>query len=120
MKQHVQTSERTVHMFDMEIADKFKLLGDRTRLTILGLLKDKEWCVCDLVDILNMSQPGVSQQLRKLKAQGVVHESRRGQWVYYSLNVEDKPYIQAILDELPDTQSLLSLLKPDYSPADCD
>ncbi|MRN52731.1 ArsR/SmtB family transcription factor [Paenibacillus monticola] len=104
----------------MEMAEKLKLLGDKTRLTILGLLKDKEWCVCDLVEILNMSQPGVSQHLRKLKAQGVVNETRRGQWVYYSLNVEDKPYIQVVLNELPDTQTLLSLLKKNYIEAACD
>lgn len=106
-------------MFNMEMAEKLKLLGDKTRLTILGLLKDKEWCVCDLVEILNMSQPGVSQHLRKLKAQGIVNETRRGQWVYYSLNVEDKPYIQTIVNELPDTQTLLSLLKKNYSNASC-
>ncbi|QWU15568.1 ArsR family transcriptional regulator [Paenibacillus sophorae] len=84
-------------MFNVDMADKLKLLGDRTRLTILGLLKDKEWCVCDLVGILNMSQPGVSQHLRKLKAQGIVNETRRRQWVYYSLNVEDKPSYASLL-----------------------
>ncbi|WP_410512297.1 metalloregulator ArsR/SmtB family transcription factor [Paenibacillus sp. BR2-3] len=104
----------------MEMAEKLKLLGDKTRLTILGLLKDKEWCVCDLVEILNMSQPGVSQHLRKLKSQGVVNETRRGQWVYYSLNVDDKPYIRVILDELPDTQTLLFLLQQNYTEAACD
>jgi ArsR family transcriptional regulator len=46
-------------MFHIEMAEKLKLLGDKTRLTILVLLKDKEWCVCDLVEILNMSQPSV-------------------------------------------------------------
>lgn len=107
-------------MLNTEMAEKLKLLGDKTRLTILGLLKDKEWCVCDLVEILEMSQPGVSQHLRKLKLQGIVNEARRGQWVYYSLNVSDKPYIQAILDQLPDSHTLLSLMKKDdYKDVDC-
>ena len=35
-----------------EIAEKLKLLGDKTRLTMLTLLKQKEWCVCEFVDIL--------------------------------------------------------------------
>ncbi|ASA19872.1 ArsR/SmtB family transcription factor [Paenibacillus donghaensis] len=107
-------------MFNHEMAEKLKLIGDRTRLTLLGLLKDKEWCVCDFVEILNISQPGVSQHLRKLKAQGIVKERKKGQWVYYSLNVEDKPYIKAVLEKLPDTQTLLQLLKEDYKQADCD
>ncbi|MNC81781.1 HTH-type transcriptional repressor AseR [compost metagenome] len=67
-----------------------------------------------------MSQPSVSQHLRKLKAQGLVKETRRAQWVYYSLDIEDEPYIQTILGALPDTQTLLSLLKGDYTECACD
>ncbi|WP_445323666.1 ArsR/SmtB family transcription factor [Paenibacillus sp. FSL R7-0312] len=107
-------------MYNMEMAEKLKLLGDKTRLTILGLLKDKEWCVCDLVEILNMSQPGVSQHLRKLKAQGLVKETKRAQWVYYSLNIEEGSFIQPVLSALPDTQTLLSLLKGEYTECACD
>ncbi|MBT2292909.1 winged helix-turn-helix transcriptional regulator [Paenibacillus albidus] len=104
----------------MEMAEKLKLLGDKTRLTIMGLLKDKEWCVCDLVEILNMSQPNVSQHLRKLKAQGLVKETKRAQWVYYALAIEEDSYIHTILDALPDTESLLLLLKGEYTACDCD
>lgn len=91
-----------------EIAEKLKLLGDKTRLTMLTLLKQKEWCVCEFVDIFDMSQPAISQHLRKLKSQGIVNETRRGQWVYYSLNIEDKPYIQAVLNEMPSAQEVLT------------
>ncbi|MNO58954.1 HTH-type transcriptional repressor AseR [compost metagenome] len=107
-------------MYNMEMAEKLKLLGDKTRLTILGLLKDKEWCVCDLVEILNMSQPSVSQHLRKLKAQGLVKETKRAQWVYYSLDIEEDSFIQPVLSALPDTQTLLALLKGEYTECACD
>ncbi|MDR0267447.1 metalloregulator ArsR/SmtB family transcription factor [Paenibacillus sp.] len=93
-----------------DAAEKLKLLGDKTRLTILCLLKDREWCVCELVEVLSISQPGISQHMRKLKSHGIVSESRRGQWVYYSLHVQDKPFIQAVLDCMPDTKGTLSLL----------
>ncbi|MEK3735265.1 MULTISPECIES: ArsR/SmtB family transcription factor [Paenibacillus] len=93
-----------------EAAEKLKLLGDRTRLTMLTLLKDREWCVCEFVEIFDMSQPAVSQHLRKLKSQGLVREARRGQWVYYSLHVEDKPYIQAVLDAMPTGSQVLSAM----------
>lgn len=101
------------------MADKIKLLGDKTHLTLLALLKDREWCVCEFVDVLEISQPGISQHLRKLKSQGIVNESRRGQWVYYSLNIEDKPYIKAVLDALPDTKEILSLLNKAESTIGC-
>lgn len=93
-----------------DMADKLKLLSDATRLTILSLLKDKEMCVCELVDILEISQPGVSQHLRKLKSQGLVKEDKRGQWVYYSLNVDDKPYIKSVLRYTPEAETILAML----------
>ncbi|WP_223067512.1 ArsR/SmtB family transcription factor [Paenibacillus caui] len=93
-----------------DAAEKLKLLGDKTRLTMLSLMKEREWCVCEFVDILDISQPGVSQHLRKLKAQGIVKENKQGQWVYYSLNVEDKPYIKAVLEHMPDSKAILSAL----------
>ncbi|GAB6930773.1 metal-responsive transcriptional regulator AseR [Paenibacillus sp. JCM 10914] len=102
-----------------EIAEKLKLLGDKTRLTMLTLLKQREWCVCEFVDIFDMSQPAISQHLRKLKSQGIVNETRRGQWVYYSLNVADKPYIEAVLNEIPSSQEVLSSINKEMNCA-CD
>ena len=102
-----------------EMADKLKLLSDNTRLTILSLLKDREFCVCELVEILEISQPAVSQHLRKLKSQGVVKESKRGQWVYYSLHVDDKSYIKAVLDYTPDSKTILSALNKQHLTSVC-
>jgi len=70
------------------MVEGFKVLGDKTRLRILVLLKDRELCVCDLTEVLGISQPGVSQQMRRLRQAGFVNERRGGQWIYYSLNTE--------------------------------
>ncbi|CAH8704934.1 metalloregulator ArsR/SmtB family transcription factor [Paenibacillus thiaminolyticus] len=83
------------------MADQFKLLGDKTRLNIISILLRQEACVCHLVEILKTTQPNISQHLRKLKDGGIVREERRGQWIYYSLAIEDKPYIQEALAHLP-------------------
>lgn len=91
-----------------EVAEKLKLLSDKTRLTILSLMKEREWCVCEFVDVLDISQPSVSQHLRKLKAQGIVKEKKQGQWVYYSLNIDDKPYIKDVLRYMPAPKTILS------------
>lgn len=95
------------------IAEIMKLLADKTRLTILALLREKEMCVCDIVNILETTQPNISQHLRKLKTGGLVNETRRSQWIYYSLHIEDKPYLSGILDALPSMKEELSKLKPD-------
>ncbi|WP_027409358.1 ArsR/SmtB family transcription factor [Anoxybacteroides tepidamans] len=81
-----------------------KLLGDKTRLTIIAILSKRECCVCELLEVFDMSQPSVSQHLRKLKDAGLIKEERRGQWIYYSLNSQSESYdlIQDILQHIPD------------------
>ncbi|AHM68028.1 ArsR/SmtB family transcription factor [Paenibacillus polymyxa] len=101
------------------IADHLKLLGDKTRLIMLSLLREREWCVCEFVDIFDMSQPAISQHLRKLKSQGIVKEERRSQWVYYSLNVDDKPHIQAVLESMPGSKHILKSLNKEEPIASC-
>lgn len=80
----------------------FKLLGDKSRLKILCILNDEEICVCNIVDNLDISQPAVSQHLRKMKNLGLIKEEKRGQWNYYSINKSNEYYnlIPQILDML--------------------
>jgi ArsR family transcriptional regulator, arsenate/arsenite/antimonite-responsive transcriptional repressor len=94
-----------------DMAEAFKLLADKTRLSIIALLRERELCVCDITDITGMSQPNASQHLRKLKAAGLVNEKRKGQWVYYSLNVIDKPYVQCIYEYLPSMKEQIEAVK---------
>lgn len=81
----------------------FKLLGDKTRLTMMKIMSEHECCVCEFVDLFNMSQPAISQHLRKLKDSGIVKETRRGTWIFYSLNPTSpfNSYIQMVLKDLP-------------------
>jgi ArsR family transcriptional regulator len=94
-----------------EMSDVLKLLSDRSRLTILALLQVQDLCVCEIVDIMQMSQPNVSQHMRKLKAGGLVKESKRGQWVYYSLHTEGKSYVRELIAQLPSVQEKMNDLR---------
>ncbi|MCT1577840.1 metalloregulator ArsR/SmtB family transcription factor [Oceanobacillus kimchii] len=80
-----------------------KLLGDKTRLTMMKLMDDHACCVCEFVEIFQMSQPAISQHLRKLKDLGLVEEERKGQWIFFSVNKNNEYYsfIKDILDQLP-------------------
>jgi ArsR family transcriptional regulator len=89
-------------------AEQFKLLADKSRLSLLYYLRESEICVCDLVALTGMSQPNVSQHMRKLKSGGLVAESRRGQWVYYRLNVGLPPFLREYLATLPPLQTSLN------------
>ncbi|MVO98294.1 ArsR/SmtB family transcription factor [Paenibacillus lutrae] len=86
-----------------DISQILKLLGDKTRLITMKLLEHQECCVCELVEIINTSQPAISQHLRKLKDAGLVKEERRGQWIFYSTNRENKHYelIEKLIGYVP-------------------
>ena len=95
-------------MVSIEIlANELKLAGEKTRLTILSFLKEQECCVCELADLLQTSQPNVSQHIRKLKDGKLVKESRKGQWVYYSLDLDDKPYLMELLQVVPSQKAMV-------------
>jgi DNA-binding transcriptional ArsR family regulator len=68
-----------------EVAELFKILGDRTRTRILHALFEAEMCVCDLAYLLNMTQSSISHQLRVLKQAKLVKNRKEGKVVYYSL-----------------------------------
>ncbi|WP_174615836.1 ArsR/SmtB family transcription factor [Virgibacillus ihumii] len=93
-------------------AQTLKLLGDHTRLTIMGLVKNRDCCVCEFVEVLQMTQPAISQHLRKLRDAGLVKEQRRGQWIFYSLNTSHATYpiIQQVLEQVPDQKEKLRTL----------
>ena len=67
------------------LADFFKVFADSTRIRILYVLLCSETCVCDIAQLLNMTQPAISHQLRILKQMNLVHTRREGKTVFYSL-----------------------------------
>jgi len=87
------------------MAVQLKAVSDPNRLKLLSYLKKGEMCVCEFVDLLNISQPAVSQQLKKLKDAGIILERKKGTWKHYRLNDLQEPYIQAIIDELDDVET---------------
>lgn len=68
-----------------DVADLFKMFSDSTRIKILYVLFDREFCVCDIADLLEMSQSSISHQLRLLKQSRLVKSRREGKSSYYSL-----------------------------------
>lgn len=79
-----------------ELADLYKVFGDSTRIKILFVLFETEVCVCDLADILGMTQSAISHQLRILKQNRLVKNRRDGKSVFYSLADE---HVRTIIDQ---------------------
>ncbi|MFC5929280.1 transcriptional regulator [Cryobacterium melibiosiphilum] len=70
------------------LARSLKALADPARLRILSIVGshlDAEACVCDLTDVLTLSQPTISHHLKVLVDAGFLTRSKRGTWSYYRL-----------------------------------
>ncbi len=69
-------------------ADLFKALSDPHRVKIVNLLANagEAVCVCDITDMIGLSQPTVSFHLKKLVSSGLLDREKRATWAYYSLN----------------------------------
>jgi DNA-binding transcriptional ArsR family regulator len=83
-----------MQQFSAEVADQdleqltslFRLLSDKTRLTILFLLAEGERNVTSLCDELGLPQPTVSHHLGLLRVNQVIANRRKGKQVFYALN----------------------------------
>lgn len=68
------------------LANLLGIAGNIQRLKILYLLHaHKELCVCDLAEVLELTDSAASQHLRKLRDKNIVKTRRKGQTIYYSL-----------------------------------
>lgn len=79
-----------------DLAELFKVFGDSTRIKILYVLFESEMCVCDIAQLLNMTQSAISHQLRVLKQSRLVKFRREGKTVFYSLA---DSHVRTILDQ---------------------
>lgn len=68
------------------LAELFKTLGDPTRIRIMDALAKTEFCVCDVAELLGLSQSATSHQLRVLRNNGLVKYRREGKMVFYSVH----------------------------------
>lgn len=78
------------------LAETFKVLGDPTRIRIAHALSLEELCVCDLANLLGMSNSAVSHSLRALRQMKLVRMRKDGKIAYYAL---DDEHIRTLLQE---------------------
>ena len=97
-----------------DLSDLFRVFGDTTRVKIIFALFSNEMCVCDIAELLGMTQSAISHQLRVLKNARLVKFRKEGKTVFYSLDDEhiseilkcglehvnetDKRYLQLVIN----------------------
>lgn len=63
-----------------ELTKIFKALGDRNRFRIVKMLQKRPLCVCEIKEVLGISQPAVSRHLSILKNAGLIEDEKSGIW----------------------------------------
>ncbi len=66
-----------------EVERTLKAAADITRLRILRMLEEGPLCVCQVVEVLGLSQSTVSKHLLLLRNAGLIQDEKRGKWVFY-------------------------------------
>ncbi len=88
-----------------DVVKEMKALSDETRLRILGLLLERECCVCEVMQALGISQTRASRNLGILRDAGFLAMRKEGLWVLYSLDQDQlighrAAMIQAVRESL--------------------
>lgn len=92
----------------------FKVLSDETRLRAMMLLNNSKLCVCEICEILEISQPKLSRHLAKLRDMGFVIDERQGQWIFYELNLDDDA-MKNILNDIDNNIDKYPVIKGDIN-----
>lgn len=103
-------------MKDEMKADMLRALAHPTRLRIVQLLAPGEKCVCELLPLLQLEQPNVSQHLTILRQSGIVETEKRGTMIFYRLKNSKfatllELFDQIILEEIEKNQEILRELR---------
>jgi len=77
----------------------FHALSDPLRIKTIELLRNQEYCVCDLCELLGINQSKLSFHLKALKDANLVRARQEGRWIYYSLNVPQFALLEQYLAE---------------------
>lgn len=88
-----------------ELLSVFKALSDETRLRMLKIMEKGDICVCDLVSVLDVSQPKISFHLNVLKEAGLIKDRKNGKWVHYSIDDSDifkRFLVLSVMERIPE------------------
>ncbi len=76
----------------------FKALSDPNRIRIMKMLGERELCMCEVREVLKLSNSTVSKHLTILRDAGLLLGSKDGRWVNFRLNSKtESPFIRSII-----------------------
>jgi ArsR family transcriptional regulator, arsenate/arsenite/antimonite-responsive transcriptional repressor len=84
----------------------FKALSDPNRIRIVKMLSERELCMCEVREVLDLSNSTVSKHLTILRDAGLVLDSKDGKWVNFQINNKSEQQF---------VRSLLGLIKNSFT-----
>lgn len=97
-----------------DLINTLKALSDETRLRIMNILLERECCVCEVMQALDISQTRASRNLGILQKAGFLKTKREGPWIVYSIDRETNNQYVSSLTQLFQNSSVSSdVLKKD-------
>ncbi len=99
-----------------------KAIGDSSRMRILKYLMKDSLCICEFTELMNMTQPAISQHMKKLKQAELVLEEKRSRWTIWSLNIRHAQYpiLLHLLSLLPEPERTVQTLKAEGKKVSCE
>ena len=79
-----------------ELIKATKALSDETRLRVLNLLFERDCCVCEVMQALDISQSNASRNLGALYDAGFLRRRKEGLWAFYSIDETKEFYPELI------------------------
>jgi len=97
-----------------DLIKAMKALSDETRLRILNLLLERECCVCEVMQALDISQTRASRNLGILEDAGFLKARRNGTWIVYSLDWQTaNRYVSSLAKLMKDSPVSNTILTQD-------
>ena len=97
-----------------ELVQIGKIISDINRIKILGLLlRERELCVCEICDTLELTQPLVSRHLKQMREANIVTTKQQGKWMLYSLreNRMINCFLDTIQNEIKNLPNIITCSK---------
>jgi len=86
-----------------KILNLLKLLSDENRLRILFMLKEKKLCVCEMLELLDITGATLSSHLKLLTLSKIIELKKDGRWIEYNLTdnkiIKFLEYIESRMDD---------------------
>jgi ArsR family transcriptional regulator, arsenate/arsenite/antimonite-responsive transcriptional repressor len=80
-----------------------KAFADPSRVRVLAALRGQELCVCELCDVLGLTQSTLSTHLQVIRKAGLVSARKEGKWMYYAISPKAKRMVNSLFQSFSDS-----------------